>query len=142
MKSSAWAPHNGKCHILSPKLSFKNEGLLDCSLTVTNIVSMQVQTLGSLCPVQSCYGHTEGAAGLTGAFLAVEALAKNEAPGIMSLREVNPYVAAALADWRRRSGRSPLLPRASTPHGLPTLAGKRSLCFALRGQPLSIACSS
>ena len=65
----------------------------------------------------------------------MEALVKNGAPGIMSLQEVNPYVAAALADWRRRSGCSPLLPRASTPHGLPSLAGARSLCFALKSQP-------
>ena len=82
--------------------------------------------------VQACYGHTEGAAGLTGAFLAVGALANSRAPGIMSLREMNPYVAAALADWRRRSGRSPLLPRAPTLHGLPALAGAGGLSVSLQ----------
>ena len=76
----------------------------------------------TLC-MQACYGHTEGAAGLTGAFLAVEALRNAGAPGIMCLRELNPYVAAALADWRGRSGCSPLLPRASTLHSVPSLAG-------------------
>jgi hypothetical protein len=73
---------------------------------------------------QACYGHTEGAAGLTGAFLALEALRNAGAPGIMCLRELNPYVVAALADWRRRSGCSPLLPRGLTPHrALSSLAG-------------------
>lgn len=75
--------------------------------------------------VQACYGHTEGAAGVTGAFLAVEALRNRTAPGITGLRETNPYVAAALADWRRRSGRSPLLPRGTTLHGVPSLAGEK-----------------
>lgn len=74
-------------------------------------------------PDQACYGHTEGAAGITGAFLAVTALRQRMAPGIMGSREINPYVSAALTDWRKRSGYSPLLPRATTLHGVPSLAG-------------------
>lgn len=51
--------------------------------------------------VKSCYGHTEGAAGLTGTLLAAEALRQRCHPAVLSLRSVNPYVSAALDDWRR-----------------------------------------
>lgn len=52
--------------------------------------------------VKSCYGHTEGAAGLTGALLALHGLGHREDPAIMHLRNVNPYVASALAEWKKR----------------------------------------
>ena len=87
--------------------------------------------------MQACYGHTEGAAGLTGVFLATEALRHAGAPGIMCLRELNPYVAAALADWRGRSGCSPQLPQASTLHCAPSLAGE-GLCVC---EIYRLACS-
>ena len=79
---------------------------------------------------QACFGHTEGAAGLTGVFLAVGALRNRGAPGVMCLRELNPYVAAALADWRRRSNCAPLLPRATTMLSTPSLAGLFPTCNA------------
>ncbi|BDA51455.1 probable oleandomycin polyketide synthase, modules 5 and 6 [Coccomyxa sp. Obi] len=81
--------------------------------------------------VKACYGHTEGAAGITGAFLAIMALRECSGPGIMGLRDMNPYVSAALGDWKRRSGRSPLLPRATTLLGVSSLAGTSS--FGMSG---------
>lgn len=59
----------------------------------------RVLALGSS---KSCYGHTEGTAGLTGALLAAGALQKAALPPIVNLREINPYVSAALADWQGR----------------------------------------
>lgn len=51
-----------------------------------------------------------------GALLAIAAAQHAEAPGIMCLRGVNPYVSAALTDWSRRGGDSaPLVPRAAAP---------------------------
>lgn len=61
--------------------------------------------------LQACYGHTEGAAGTTGLLLAVQSMAQRSAAGIMCLREVNPYVGAAVADWATRAGHGPALPR-------------------------------
>lgn len=57
-------------------------------------------TLGS---VKSCYGHTEGAAGVTGIFLAAKVLQQHSHPAVLTLRSVNPYVEAALRDWRKRN---------------------------------------
>lgn len=51
-------------------------------------------------PDQACYGHTEGTAGITGALLAITALQQAAAAPIVNLRSVNPYVTAALSDWR------------------------------------------
>ena len=63
------------------------------------------------CVVQACYGHTEGAAGTTGLLLAIQSMSQRSAAGIMCLRDVNPYVSAAIADWEKRTGLAPLLPR-------------------------------
>jgi len=46
--------------------------------------------------VKSCFGHTEGAAGLTGALLAIGALKSQICPSIVNLRNMNPYVASSL----------------------------------------------
>ena len=43
---------------------------------------------------QACYGHTEGAAGVTGLLMAAGALQSRTLPGIMCLRRINPYVQA------------------------------------------------
>lgn len=61
--------------------------------------------------VQACYGHTEGAAGTTGLLLAMQSISQRSAAGIMCLRDMNPYVSAAVADWTKRAGHAPLLPR-------------------------------
>ena len=58
---------------------------------------------------QACFGHTEGAAGITGVLLAVCSLQQSAAAALMCLRNVNPYVGAALQEWH--SNGSPLVPR-------------------------------
>jgi 3-oxoacyl-(acyl-carrier-protein) synthase/acyl carrier protein len=68
----------------------------------------QPLTLGS---VKSCYGHTEGAAGVTGLLLAVQAAAHAAAPPVMHLRSVNPYVEAVLGDWRKGGSLAAAVPR-------------------------------
>ena len=61
--------------------------------------------------IQACYGHTEGAAGTTGLLLAIQSMSQRCAAGIMCLRDMNPYVSAAVADWAKRAGDAPMLPR-------------------------------
>lgn len=61
--------------------------------------------------VKACYGHTEGAAGLQGALCSILSLQTNATPPIMHLRNVNPYVSAALSDWRSSSGLEAFIPR-------------------------------
>ena len=65
--------------------------------------------------MQACFGHTEGTAGVTGALMAAGALARDMAPGITNLRDVNPYVEAAAADWRAGGGRAAVFPRQTAP---------------------------
>jgi acyl transferase domain-containing protein len=77
--------------------------------------------------VKSCYGHTEGAAGVTGIFLAAESLRQRSHPGVLSLRSTNPYVAAALGDWRK-AGVAASVPRQS--------------CAGAAWQPASVAGAS
>jgi hypothetical protein len=68
---------------------------------------------------KSCYGHTEGTAGLTGLFMAASTLRQGAMPPIMHLRKVNPYVEAALGDWGKGRGRgnAVTLPRQMAPAG-------------------------
>jgi acyl transferase domain-containing protein len=47
---------------------------------------------------KSCFGHTEGAAGLAGAVLAVQATLQALTPPVVGLRSVNPYVAQTLGE--------------------------------------------
>jgi hypothetical protein len=61
--------------------------------------------------MQACYGHTEGTAGTTGLLLAVQSISQRSAAAIMCLRDMNPYVGAAIADWTKHAGHAPLLPR-------------------------------
>ena len=61
--------------------------------------------------MQACYGHTEGAAGTTGLLLAIKSMSQCSAAGIMCLRNMNPYVSAAVDDWAKRAGHAPMLPR-------------------------------
>lgn len=60
---------------------------------------------------KSCFGHTEGAAGLTGLLLAVGSLQDASRPPIMHLSNQNPYVGAAFADWQRQLGLTAAVPR-------------------------------
>ena len=65
--------------------------------------------------MQSCYGHTEGTAGITGALLALGALSRHSAPPVVNLRQINPHVEVAFADWRKRAGSCVALPRQQGP---------------------------
>ena len=56
----------------------------------------------AIASVKACFGHTEGAAGLTGALLAAQSLSRACAPAVMHLRTPNAYVETALADWRKQ----------------------------------------
>lgn len=58
----------------------------------------KVSTTGevALLSNKSCYGHTEGTAGIASLLLAMAALDFQTAPQIMHLRSINPYVSAAL----------------------------------------------
>jgi acyl transferase domain-containing protein/surfactin synthase thioesterase subunit/acyl carrier protein/NAD(P)-dependent dehydrogenase (short-subunit alcohol dehydrogenase family) len=60
----------------------------------------------SLVSNKSCYGHTEGAAGLTGLLAAVQASTQQTTPGIMHLRTINPYVYSAIDSWNKTSKRN------------------------------------
>lgn len=61
-----------------------------------------------LCTVlQACYGHTEGTAGITGLLLAACALQAAYTVPIVNLRDINPYVAAAIGDIKHMSAYAP-----------------------------------
>ena len=63
-------------------------------------------------------------AGLTGLLLALGAQQQAAQAPIVNLREVNPYVASAVEDWRRRHGLAAALPRQHAP--LPAAAAGSS----------------
>ena len=65
--------------------------------------------------VQSCHGHTEGAAGITGALLAIAVLTQHSSPPLVNLRQINPHVEAAFGDWRKRAGAAVAVPRQLQP---------------------------
>ena len=65
--------------------------------------------------VQATFGHTEGAAGITGMLLALKAVQQAASAPVVNLCNVNPYVVAALADWRAHSGSAALVPRQMAP---------------------------
>ncbi|KAK9803914.1 hypothetical protein WJX72_004698 [[Myrmecia] bisecta] len=86
----------------------------------------------SLLSNKACFGHTEGAAGLTGLLLAVGALAEAAAAPIMHLRNVNPHVMAALSDWKRGRDLCARLPRQPEGAKRPGLAAGTS-SFGMSG---------
>ena len=70
----------------------------------------------TLTSVKSCYGHTEGTAGVTGLLFALNFAANAaKAPPIMSLRSMNPYVASAIDQFGNNTsgggGSGAFLPR-------------------------------
>ena len=91
-----------------------------------------VATVRTLVSNKSCYGHTEGAAGLTGLLLSACLVEKCSAPGIMHLRNVNPYVQAALSDWNSRGRSVAFVPRENaTAAGTGGISGSSS--FGMSG---------
>lgn len=89
----------------------------------------------SLGSVKSCYGHTEGAAGLTGLLLATGAAVHAVLPPFMHLRSINKYVEGALEEWTAEGNLTAGVPRAQGGSGMlgsPTaLAGTSS--FGMSG---------
>ena len=70
-------------------------------------------TVGS---VKSVYGHTEGAAGLTGILMAAAALQNAAAAPVANLGALNPYVASALEGWTKAgSSSAAAVPRQHAP---------------------------
>jgi len=65
--------------------------------------------------VKSVYGHTEGAAGLTGLLLAHAQIQSNCQPAVMHLRGLNPYVQAALQDWKKSQSAEAVIQRQCSP---------------------------
>jgi len=94
--------------------------------------------------VKSCYGHTEGTAGLSGALLAMQALHHGTAPAIMHLRSMNPYVGSALGDWKKRAGLEASVPRQLGAQSVPstTVAGTSSFGMGGTNTHLIIAVPS
>lgn len=91
--SAPWYLSSASCAAVEPGTSMLPE---ECSETEW----VQQRLYGQCCDAQACYGHTEGAAGLTGLLTATCSLQQSMCPGVMGLRTVNPYVGAALAEWR------------------------------------------
>jgi acyl transferase domain-containing protein len=69
----------------------------------------------TLASVKSCYGHTEGTAGVTGMLFAMAAAGQALAPPVLSLRSVNPYVATALGAMGSRAAPGAFVPRQPAP---------------------------
>ena len=61
--------------------------------------------------MQATFGHTEGAAGVTGMLLALKAIGQAAFAPVTNLCNINPYVTVALADWRQNSSSAALVPR-------------------------------
>ncbi|KAK9829172.1 hypothetical protein WJX72_004291 [[Myrmecia] bisecta] len=64
---------------------------------------------------KACFGHTEGTAGVTGVLLAVKTLQQASAAPILHLRNVNPYVEAAVTDWQSKHRLSGIIVRQAAP---------------------------
>ena len=73
-----------------------------------NVGAPRPVSLGS---IKSCFGHTEGAAGLTGLFLAIAAAHSTISAPIMHLHSTNTYVEGALGDWKSEHRLAAAVPR-------------------------------
>jgi hypothetical protein len=91
---------------------------------VPSAVHMPHADTGTLLP-QACFGHTEGAAGLTGVLAALHVAAAHAAPAVNCLRTVNAHVCAALRGWSSAAAAAPALPRQAAPHVTPLAANAR-----------------
>ncbi len=67
--------------------------------------------------VKACFGHTEGAAGIHGALLAIMAVQNSAAPPIMHSRSLNTYVQNAIADWKASCNLTAVVPKVLSPAG-------------------------
>ena len=76
--------------------------------------------------VKACFGHTEGAAGIHGAMLAILAVQQQAAPAIMHLRALNAYVSSAVAEWTSSCSLSAVAPKVT--HKMLGLPSPGALC--------------
>jgi acyl transferase domain-containing protein len=90
------------------------------------------QSSVGIASAKACFGHTEGAAGLTGALLVVQCLNTGALPPIMHLRLMNPYVEAAINDWRKQHHLLAKLPRARLPN-MATIDGEKENLSCMGG---------
>lgn len=81
--------------------------------------------------VKSVFGHTEGAAGLSGLLLAHGQVAAACRPPVMHLRGMNPYVQAALQEWSKSQAVQAVVQRQSGPAIASKAAGTSS--FGMSG---------
>lgn len=82
-------------------------GALGTALSDATLSSDSKPRATTLVSSKSCFGHTEGTAGITGLLLSISIMQKHTSPPVTNLRSLNPYVEAALgslADKRSRSG--------------------------------------
>lgn len=89
------------------------------------------QTSIAMGSVKAVFGHTEGAAGLTGLLLAHGQLVAACQPSVMHLRGLNPYVQAALQDWRKSHSAQAVIQRQTGPAIAGAAAGTSS--FGMSG---------
>lgn len=75
-------------------------GALGGALSV-DAISAETPEPIALASVKSCYGHTEGTAGITGLLLAAAAAHHDQLPPVLCLRHVNPYVASTLPGFKQ-----------------------------------------
>jgi len=88
------------------------------------------RTSQALISNKSCFGHTEGAAGITGLLAALGLLNNQAMPAMMHLRNPNSYVETALADWKQRCGVGPSIPRQQGPSAIAMSAANQMLASA------------
>ena len=100
--SNAGARTAGNLPTVTELAGGKREALYHMRLGISLKASDELCT-----PLQACYGHTEGTAGITGLLLAACALQEASTVPIVNLRDVNPYVAAAIGDMKHMSAHAP-----------------------------------
>ena len=81
----------------------------------------------ALTSVKSCFGHTEGAAGVTGLLFALNVASNKLLPPIMCLRSVNPYVTSALEQFETVTAAFAPREKASVPSPFSSLAGGKDV---------------
>jgi acyl transferase domain-containing protein len=82
---------------------------------------------------KSCYGHTEGAAGLSGLLTAMSSTQQRSAPPFKHLRQVNSYVSSAMDDCNFQYGIRVVVPRQAAPHITNTGALAATSSFGMSG---------
>jgi hypothetical protein len=104
-------------------------GAIGQALQGGNPVHTAMLTLAS---IKSCYGHTEGAAGITGLFMVAQITSRHCVSPSMHLNSVNAYIEAALTDWQMNGQLAASMPRQrrAAQHGA-TIAGTSS--FGMSG---------